>query len=140
MLFLILYVRLFALTYFFLSFFLSSIHLFIIFLSFPSEQIHFLTGRRAEPEILSQLTWLCLNHSPLILQLDTIKAYHCGTRLLVEVEIVVSEDMPLKATHDLRESLQSKLERLDEVERAIVHVCVNHNNNRQQTDKSDETP
>ncbi|PVD36640.1 hypothetical protein C0Q70_03626 [Pomacea canaliculata] len=118
------------------------------FSSFPPDMItsnflytiHFLTGRKAEPEILSQLTWLCLNHSPLILQLDTIKAYHCGTRLLVEVEIVVSEDMPLKATHDLRESLQSKLERLDEVERAIVHVCVNHNNNRQQRDKSDETP
>ena len=53
---------------------------------------------------------------------DTVRAYHFGNQLLVEVDIVLPKGMPLKQTHDIGESLQIKLESLDEVERAFVHL------------------
>ena len=39
-----------------------------------------------------------------------------------EVHIVAPEDMSLRQSHDLGESLEVKLERLDEIERAFVHL------------------
>ena len=50
---------------------------------------------------------------------DTVRAYHFGERFLVEVDIVLPEDMPLRKTHDIGEALQIKLEALAEVERAF---------------------
>ena len=45
------------------------------------------------------------------------RAYHFGSRLLVEVDIVLPEDMPLRESHDIGESLQIAIENLDNVER-----------------------
>ena len=39
-----------------------------------------------------------------------------------QVDIVLPEDMPLREAHEIGESLQVKLERLEEVERAFVHL------------------
>ena len=52
---------------------------------------------------------------------------HCASfpfrqQLLVEVDIVLPEDMNLHESHDIGESLQLKIEQLDEVERAFVHL------------------
>ena len=41
---------------------------------------------------------------------------------MVEVDIQLDEQMPLHEAHDIGESLQKKLELLDEVERAFVHL------------------
>lgn len=38
------------------------------------------------------------------------RAYHAGQNYYVEVDIVMDEDMPLKVTHDVSQSLQRKLE------------------------------
>ncbi|XP_076472575.1 uncharacterized protein LOC143301979 [Babylonia areolata] len=86
------------------------------------EQIRMLTGVSAKPEFLSKLTWICLNHHPCITQIDTVRAFHFGSRFLVEVDIVLPKDMTLDTTHGIGESLQQKLEGLKEVERAFVHV------------------
>jgi divalent metal cation (Fe/Co/Zn/Cd) transporter len=51
-----------------------------------------------------------------------VRAYHSGPRIIVEVDIVMPEDMTLRDTHDIAESLQIKLEALPDVERAYVHV------------------
>ena len=51
-----------------------------------------------------------MTHSPLILSLDTVRAWHSGPRLIVEVDIVMDEDLPLKVTHDVSQTLQRKLE------------------------------
>lgn len=87
-----------------------------------SEQIKLLTGFTAKPEFMSKITWMCLNHSPHILKIDTVRAFHFGTCFLVEVDIVLPKDMTLEATHEVGESLQRRLEGLTEVERAFVHV------------------
>lgn len=45
------------------------------------------------------------------------RAYYFGSRLLVEVDIVLPEDITLKEAHDIGESLQNQIERLENVER-----------------------
>jgi len=63
-----------------------------------------------------------MTHSPLITQIDTVRAYHSGPRIIVEVDVVMSATTALQVTHDVAEELQVKLESLPDVERAYVHV------------------
>jgi divalent metal cation (Fe/Co/Zn/Cd) transporter len=50
------------------------------------------------------------------------QAFHFGTRFLVEIDVVLPPTMSLHEAHDIGETLQQKIERLDEVERAFVHL------------------
>jgi divalent metal cation (Fe/Co/Zn/Cd) transporter len=86
------------------------------------EQIPMLVGKTADPSFLNQLTYLAGTHDPRILKVDTILAYHMGLKYQCEVHIVVPEDMSLKEAHDIGESLETKIERLDCVEMAFVHL------------------
>jgi cation diffusion facilitator family transporter len=86
------------------------------------EYIVQLTGHVASPEILSQLTYLAFNHDSRIKLIDTVRAYHFGTKLMAEVDIVLPPDMPLQEAHDIGESLQKEIEGLDDIERAFVHL------------------
>lgn len=70
----------------------------------------------------TKLTLPAMTHSPYVRQIDTVRAYHSGPRLIVEVDIVMDPDETLRATHDIAEELQIKLESLPDVERAYVHV------------------
>ncbi len=81
-----------------------------------------LTGHTARPDFLKKITWIALNHHPEVLLIDTVRAFHFGNNFLVEVDIVLAEDMPLRRAHDIGETLQLKIERLTEVERAFVHL------------------
>ena len=63
-----------------------------------------------------------MTHSKDIIALDTVRAWHSGPRLIVEVDIVMAANDTLQATHDLAEDLQIKLESLPNVDRAYVHV------------------
>ncbi|CAA6675048.1 unnamed protein product [Spirodela intermedia] len=47
---------------------------------------------------------------------------HLGSHYFVEVDIVLPGTMPLSQAHDIGETLQEKLELLQQVERAFVHV------------------
>ncbi|GFO42526.1 metal tolerance protein [Plakobranchus ocellatus] len=85
-------------------------------------QLRLITGYTADPGFLSQITWIALNHSPKVLKIDTVRAFHFGSKFLVEVDIVLSETTVLYESHDIGEKLQQKLERLPRVERAFVHV------------------
>ncbi|KAI4260133.1 MAG: hypothetical protein L6R42_004195 [Xanthoria sp. 1 TBL-2021] len=58
----------------------------------------------------------------MILGLDTVRAYHSGPRIIVEVDVVMHPNETLRATHDVAEELQFKLESLPDVERAYVHI------------------
>lgn len=63
-----------------------------------------------------------MTHSPFIRAIDTVRSYHSGPRLIVEVDIVMDPQETLRSTHDIAEELQTKLESLPNVERAYVHV------------------
>ncbi|KAK4127664.1 hypothetical protein N657DRAFT_669461 [Parathielavia appendiculata] len=81
-----------------------------------------LVGVVAPVEIQQLITYVCVTHSPAIKQIDTVRAYHSGPRLIAEVDVVMDPDATLMETHDIAEELQIKLERLPDVERAYVHV------------------
>ena len=81
-----------------------------------------LTGYTASPEVINKLTWVVVNHDPRILYVHDLKAFHFGNDYLVEVDIVLSEDMQIKDSHDLGETLSIKLERIPGIERVYVHM------------------
>ncbi|KAH3827576.1 uncharacterized protein LOC127830957 [Dreissena polymorpha] len=97
------------------------------------EQIKMLTGHTADPNFLSKITWICLNHHREIIYIDTVRAFHYGNNFLVEVDIVLPEEMSLKMAHNIGEALQQKLEKFERVERAFVHLDyeIEHNPNEE---------
>ena len=81
-----------------------------------------LTGFTASSEFINMLTWVILNHDDRIIYIDDVKAFHFGSKYFVEVDIVLPETMAIRESHDIGETLQIKLERLDQIERVFVHV------------------
>ena len=88
------------------------------------EQVAMLVGKRADPQFLSQLTFMALTHHESVQKVDTIRAYSFGSRYLCEVHIVLPPETPLIEAHDIGESLETKIEQLESglVERAFVHL------------------
>ena len=66
-----------------------------------------------------------------------MRAYHFGPRFLVELEIVMHPDTPLRESHDCGILLQHKIEALPAVERAFVHIDYAH---RDDDDHDHATP
>ncbi|KAF1996353.1 cation diffusion facilitator 1 [Amniculicola lignicola CBS 123094] len=85
-------------------------------------EFQLLIGVTADTNTLQLITYISMTHSPFVKQIDTVRAYHSGPRLIVEVDIVMDPEESLRATHDIAEELQIKLESLPDVERAYVHV------------------
>lgn len=81
-----------------------------------------LVGRSAPPEMLQMLTYLAMKHDARVQRVDTVRAYSFGALYFVEVDIELSEDMRLREAHAIGESLQERIEKLPEVERAFVHA------------------
>lgn len=86
------------------------------------EQAVSLVGRSAPPEMLQMLTYLAMKHDARVQRVDTVRAYSFGALYFVEVDIELSEDMRLREAHAIGESLQERIEKLPEVERAFVHA------------------
>lgn len=81
-----------------------------------------LVGVVASVETQQLITYVCCTHSPAIRQIDTVRVYHSGPRLIAEIDVVMDPQETLQETHDVAEDLQFKLESLPDVERAYVHV------------------
>ena len=81
-----------------------------------------LIGVTADTSMQQWITYISMTHSILIRQNDTVRAYHSGPRLVVEVDIVMDREETLRFCHDTAEELQMKLESLPDVERAYVHI------------------
>jgi cation diffusion facilitator family transporter len=86
------------------------------------EQVRLLSGLSADPRTLSTITRIAAFHDPRVTHVELVRAYYFGTRLLVEVDVVMDRDTPLHIAHDVSESIQREVEAMDEVERAFVHV------------------
>ncbi|KAK9941365.1 hypothetical protein M0R45_017971 [Rubus argutus] len=80
-----------------------------------------LVGQSAPPDFLQTLTYVVIRH-PQVKRIDTVRAYTFGVLYFVEVDIELPEELPLKESHAIGETLQIKLEKLQEVERAFVHL------------------
>ncbi|KAH6585072.1 hypothetical protein BASA60_000697 [Batrachochytrium salamandrivorans] len=90
--------------------------------SAAEEHIQLIVGKTADAPFLNRVTYLAMTHDSRVMQVDTCRAYHSGSKFVVEVDIVLSAEMLLCEAHDVGEALQVKLETLEEVERAFVHL------------------
>ena len=86
------------------------------------EQLKNLVGHTADRRFINKLTMIAFVHDRRVTSVDTVRAYSIGVCYLVEVDIQLDAEMPLQEAHNIGESLQKKLESLDEVERAFVHL------------------
>jgi hypothetical protein len=107
------------------------------------DHVWLLVGKGAPREFLSKVIYVAITHDENIRKVDTVsqdqcestrvktcdadgswqcRAYHAGEKYYVEVDIIMDEELPLRVTHDVSQSLQRKLEGLEDVERAFVHV------------------
>jgi cation diffusion facilitator family transporter len=94
----------------------------VIWLRTAFAEFMLLVGVTASVDMHQLITYICVTHSPEISGIDTVRCYHSGPRLIVEVDVVMNPDASLRATHDIAEELQIKLESLPDIERAYVHV------------------
>lgn len=101
---------------------LISIYIAVNWYGTCKEQVAILSGKSASPEFITRIINVCCEHDPLIKSIDTVLAYHFGTKYLVEVHVVMDAENSLKTVHDTSEKLQNKVEALPFVERAFVHV------------------
>ncbi|CAF3567494.1 unnamed protein product [Rotaria socialis] len=99
-----------------------SIYIIISWVLQAAVHIRNLTGVTADPDFLNLITWIVINFSPHLTKIDTVKAFHFGTDLHVEVDIGLPGDMRIQQAHDIGANLQRKLESLSEIERAFVHI------------------
>jgi cation diffusion facilitator family transporter len=87
------------------------------------EQMAALTSQAASATQISRLVYIALTHEPARVKfVDTLCAYSIGHKLQVECDVGLDEAMPLKQAHDVGENLQRRLEALEDVERAFVHL------------------
>lgn len=84
--------------------------------------IRIMTGTAASPDEIQKLTYLACRFDTKVIKVDTVRAYHVGVKLYVEVDIVLDKDVPLAEAHDVGECLQELIEKFPEVERAFVHL------------------
>lgn len=85
------------------------------------EQVDKMIGKGAPADFIQNLEELAKTHH-VDMALDNIRAYYFGQRFIVEMEVVLPSAMTVRESHDIALILQHKLEALDEVERAFVHV------------------
>ena len=81
-----------------------------------------LCGVGASPSLIQEIVFITIRHSQSILQVDTVHAYHWGDDFVIEVDIVMAPERSLREVHDVSQELQDKLETVEGVSRAFVHV------------------
>uniref|UniRef100_K3WAI3 Cation efflux protein transmembrane domain-containing protein n=1 Tax=Globisporangium ultimum (strain ATCC 200006 / CBS 805.95 / DAOM BR144) TaxID=431595 RepID=K3WAI3_GLOUD len=100
---------------------LISLYIALSWLATGKEQVEKLAGLQADSAFIDEIYELVDVHHPL-LRSDIVRAYHFGNNYLVELEVILPETMCVKDAHDISLALQHKVEALDAVERAFVHV------------------
>lgn len=98
--------------------------LYIMFIWFCTgyRNVKVMSGMSATPDFLNQVVYLAYNHHPSVVAIDTVRAFHLAYDYLVEVDIVLPQTMTVEEAHDIGEALQDKIEMLENVERAWVHI------------------
>eukprot|EP01039_Chlorochromonas_danica_P002691 gene2691-2941_t len=85
------------------------------------EQVKKIVGHTAPPEFIHEVEKIALAHDDRII-VDCTRVYYFGARYNVEMEIVLPGSMTVRESHDIALAVQHKIEELEDVERAFVHV------------------
>ncbi|PVU95146.1 hypothetical protein BB561_002035 [Smittium simulii] len=86
------------------------------------EKAGMIAGICADPEMIQLISYTALTHDPRITHLDDVKAYYSGTKMMVEITVIMNPGTPLIVIHNVTNTLTEKLEKIPEVERVIVNV------------------
>ncbi|GBG28725.1 Metal tolerance protein 9 [Hondaea fermentalgiana] len=100
---------------------LIAIYICYMWAQVAKEQAEMLEGVAADPEFLEQVRHLADSFHERM-YVDVVRAYHFGKHYLVEVEVVLPGTMVVYDAHDISLDLQKRIESLERVERAFVHV------------------
>ena len=87
-----------------------------------AQKVNELVGRVADQEFIDGVADFVNNYHPNVMTLDVIRAYHFGLKFLVELEVILPANMPVRESHRISLALQQAVERMDNVARAFVHV------------------
>jgi divalent metal cation (Fe/Co/Zn/Cd) transporter len=86
------------------------------------DHLTLVAGRASDSQSLSQWTYFAAHFDPRILQVETVRGYHAGMKQIVEIDVILSPDLPLCEAHDVGEALQQGIETLAGVARCFVHL------------------
>ncbi|KAG9195917.1 hypothetical protein G6011_01038 [Alternaria panax] len=84
------------------------------------ENVTRLTGEAASDRVERKMMYMAYRFSPLVEGFKSLKCYHAGDGVCVEIDVLMKEETPLGKCHDIAETLQYCLEGLNEVDRAFV--------------------
>jgi divalent metal cation (Fe/Co/Zn/Cd) transporter len=84
------------------------------------ENVTRLTGEAANDRVERKMMYMAYRFAPLVEGFKSLKCYHAGDGVCVEIDVLMSEETPLRKCHDIAETLQYCLEGLSEVDRAFV--------------------
>jgi len=84
------------------------------------ENVTRLTGEQASDRVERKMMYMAYRFSPLVEGFKSLKCYHAGDGVCVEIDVLMKEETPLRKCHDIAETLQYCLEGLNEVDRAFV--------------------
>eukprot|EP00953_Heterococcus_sp_UTEX-ZZ885_P001179 1139-Heterococcus_DN1.PRE.2 len=93
--------------------------------SVTKQQSHKLIGKSAPDDFIDKINSIANEHHDDV-AVDSTRAYHFGAAYIVEMEILMPAETRLRDSHDIALDLQQKLEGIDEIERAFVHVDHTH--------------
>jgi cation diffusion facilitator family transporter len=86
------------------------------------ENVTRLTGEAASNNLERKVLFMAYRFAPLVEGFKSMKCYHAGDGVCVEIDVLMREDEPLSRCHDVAETLQYCLEGLKEVDRAFVTI------------------
>jgi len=86
-----------------------------------SENLGYLTGRRAPPELVAQIV-AAASSVPGVLDVHQVIADHVGPQVRVDMHIDVDGEMTLRQAHAIADRVQAQVETLPTVDLAFVHV------------------
>ncbi|CAR66338.1 DEHA2F13244p [Debaryomyces hansenii CBS767] len=104
---------------------LLSVYIIVSWSKTAFEHIENLTGAVASPLDYKVILYLSYRFAESIKQITSLKVYHVGDNLNVEIDLVFDNEefnLSLKDVHDIAEALQYAIETLPMVERAFVHI------------------
>lgn len=94
------------------------------------ENAKMLLGKSAPPKVIRALTYVAAHHHPLVVGVEQVIAFQMGPKYFTELHIVVPGHLTHEIAHWIGESLQIKIEKIQDIERCWVHVdCEEHNQN-----------
>jgi cation diffusion facilitator family transporter len=85
--------------------------------------IHYLTGRSPPKKFFELVKKEALTVDKVI-GVHDIKAHYVGPRIHVELHVEVPSNISAKEMHDIEVAVKNRLESLDSIERAYVHVDI----------------